>query len=197
MSITFEVPSWHVLIPVFLIGSIFLCTSKRKFTYPQYVLLVTFFIYVMGVIHFTLFPLEINIGKYANQAPWYSSVNPIPIFTLDIKTFVLNVIMFLPLGAYLPFLKNKYHSVKDIARIGFFMSGIIEIIQLCLRIFIGNGRSMDVNDLIANTLGCIVGYLVIQKVFQINCIRTWLQHFVVYGVPPHHYQANKIKYPLK
>lgn len=134
----------------------------------------------MGVIHFTLFPIEVNIGKYANQAPWYSSVNPIPLLTLDSKTFLLNIILFFPLGVYLPFLKNNYHSIKEIARIGFFISFKIEITQLCLRIFVGNGRSMDINDLIANTLGCTFGYLIIQRFFQIDNIKIWLNCLVVY-----------------
>ena len=112
MSIMFEIPSWYVLIPIFLISSLFLVTSKRKYTYSQYILLVSFLIYVMGVTHFTVFPIEVNIGEYANQAPWYSSINPIPLLTLDSKSFILNVIMFFPLGVYLPFLKNNYHSVK-------------------------------------------------------------------------------------
>ncbi|MCQ6288539.1 VanZ family protein [Bacillus cereus] len=177
----FEIPSWYILIPIGLMGSLFLFASKRKYTYSQYVLLVSFLIYVMGVIHFTVFPIEVNIGKYANQAPWYSSINPIPLLTLDSKSFILNVIMFFPLGVYLPFLKNNYHAVKNIARIGFFTSISIEITQLCLRIFAGNGRMMDINDLIANTLGCILGYLIIQRLLQINSIKIWMNHFMVYN----------------
>ncbi|PEN88364.1 hypothetical protein CN553_23510 [Bacillus cereus] len=55
----------------------------------------------------------------------------------------------------------------------------MEIKQLCLRIFVGNRRSMDINDLIANTLGCILGYLIIQRLLHINSIKIWMNRFMV------------------
>jgi glycopeptide antibiotics resistance protein len=181
MSIMFTINSWFILAPLFIIFVLFMIyfANYRKQSYSifQYTLLTSFVIYLLGVIYFVFLPLDVNIGKYANQAPWYSSTNIIPILTIDLKTFLLNIIMLIPFGMYLPFINKRFNSVKSVAKLGFLLSLSIEVIQLLIRISLGSARSTDINDLIANTLGSVLGYFLIKIVLKSRFAKNMLNKF--------------------
>lgn len=84
------------------------------------------------------------------------SVNLIPIVTMpgDLKEPLLNVILFMPLGFILPILWKRFQSVKNIIIAGLSLSLFIEILQIFTY------RATDINDLITNTIGTLVGYLI-------------------------------------
>ncbi|WP_340027873.1 VanZ family protein [Paenibacillus sp. FSL H7-0940] len=100
-----------------------------------------------------------NIGIYANQTPWYQSIQWIPLLTADAPSFLLNIVLFMPLGFMLPFIKPWIHSMRTA---GLALSFLIEITQLLLRITLGNGRSTDLNDIIANKTGSVLGFIILN-----------------------------------
>lgn len=67
---------------------------------------------------------------------------------------VLNVVLFAPLGLLVPLLSPKRLALWKIALLGFAVSLVIELSQLV------NLRATDVDDLIMNTFGAIVGCVV-------------------------------------
>lgn len=67
---------------------------------------------------------------------------------------ILNIILFVPLGFFLPLLYKKYHHMKTVALTGFLFSLAVEIVQM-----FGWGSS-DINDLMTNTAGACIGFLV-------------------------------------
>lgn len=69
---------------------------------------------------------------------------------------VLNIILFVPLGFFLPLLYRKYSRLGSIASIGFLFSLSIEIVQM-----FGRGAT-DINDLITNTAGACLGYFLFR-----------------------------------
>ena len=174
----FTINSWTILVPIFvllLLAMIILAKFKKlKYTYLQYALITTFVIYLLSVIHLILFPIDVNIGLYANQAPWYSSINFIPIITIDLKTFILNIVMLVPFGMYLPLINSKFDSTKKVARMAVIISLSIEILQSIISVTLGNGRTSDINDIIANTLGAVVGYILINKLMKFNLFKNIL-----------------------
>ena len=143
----------------------------------QFTLVLSFAIYLLSMLHLVIFPIEVNLGEYRNLTPWYKAANFIPILTIDVKTFVLNVIMLVPLGMYLPFLSRKIQSIKQAARLGFFVSLLFELTQLAIRILLGSGRSTDINDLIANTLGAVIGFLLIRQVLKLSLAQSVFHKF--------------------
>ncbi|HIW33092.1 MAG TPA: VanZ family protein [Candidatus Paenibacillus intestinavium] len=169
-SIMFTIQSGYFLMPVLLIYVLYttlgVILKYKKRSIGQFFVLTTFCVYLLCVIHLVLFPIEVNIGKFANLTPWYKVINFVPILTLDMKTFLLNIIMFIPLGIYLPLLKNKFNSANKVAYLALFFSLSIEVFQLIMRIVFGNGRSTDINDLIANTFGGIIGYLILKTLLK-------------------------------
>ena len=65
-----------------------------------------------------------------------------------------NIIMFMPMGFLLPLLFSNLDSLKKTVAVGFGTSLLIEFTQLFLL------RATDIDDLILNTLGTMLGYLV-------------------------------------
>lgn len=65
-----------------------------------------------------------------------------------------NLFILTPLGILLPFAWKKKHSVFLITAVGFLVSMAVETLQLVLGV-----GAFDVDDLILNTLGVIVGYV--------------------------------------
>lgn len=164
-SIMFTIDSWYVLTPIALISllAFFGWANRKRWTLHllQYALVLSFGIYLLSMMHLVFFPIEVNIGMYANQIPWYRTINFIPILTIDMKTFFLNILMFVPFGMYVPFFKEGL-SIKKVIKIGFYFSLSLELTQLLIRATLGNGRSTDINDLLANTCGAVIGYVVIR-----------------------------------
>lgn len=65
---------------------------------------------------------------------------------------ILNVVLFLPLGFFLPLLYQGFSSARRTAWTGFLFSFSIELIQMF------DMGTTDINDLITNTAGCCLGY---------------------------------------
>ena len=77
----------------------------------------------------------------------------LPMLT-DMKNTVLNVSLFVPLGVLLPLLWKRYNTLKNTALFGIALSLSIELLQILTY------RATDINDIIANTLGTVLGYLI-------------------------------------
>ncbi len=74
---------------------------------------------------------------------------------------LLNILLFVPLGSALPFLGKQTTFIKTVLT-GFSLSFLIEFIQFFI------GRSCEMDDLICNTLGAALGYilyLLFKKIF--------------------------------
>lgn len=74
----------------------------------------------------------------------------------DLKNTILNIILFVPLGIMLPFLWRKFRTLRATMLFGFGMSLSIEILQILTY------RATDINDLIANTFGTVLGYFIFR-----------------------------------
>jgi len=68
-----------------------------------------------------------------------------------------NLVLLLPMGLFLPIFWDRFRKIKTIALAGFSISLTIEILQL-LSAFIGNARTFDIDDIILNTTGAVIGY---------------------------------------
>ncbi len=66
-----------------------------------------------------------------------------------------NVVAFVPFGLFFPMLRNKHTGIINTVILTFVFSSMIEIIQLYTKIGV-----FDVDDIILNTLGGFVGYLI-------------------------------------
>ena len=91
------------------------------------------------------------------------SVNLVPLADIVnspleyVKNTLLNIVLFMPLGFLLPVIWREYRSAKTMAIVGLAVSLVIELLQLF------TFRHTDVDDLIMNTLGAVIGYAAAKK----------------------------------
>lgn len=160
----------------FLLALILFCHihKRRNLTVSKYyyVLLAVFAFYIMGVFHFTgagtLYEGLIYQFEMKN-----SQINFIPFSRgIDFAGYLLNILLFIPLGVLVPAIWKRMDRFFAVFGAGILFSALIEASQLL------NNRSTDIDDLIVNTMGAILGF-VIYKVWD-RCTKG---RFSLKGVP--------------
>ena len=120
-------------------------------------------LYALGVAAVTVVP-RIGLPPGSRwDVPWWIVVQWVP-FRVEAWSFVLNVVMFMPLGLLVPLLWRTADSWRRIAAVSLALSTAIESVQLALWVTLGSFRTVDVNDLIANTAGGVAGLVVLRAV---------------------------------
>lgn len=167
-------PYMIVTVPITVIVRLFKTKNlnKKGFKFNIYheIGLIIYITFIAG-----LFSQTILANIYSLQWKIQSKINLIPgmIFYDSFKLWHLgntryfvisllgNIIMFMPFGFFTPLLWNK-KNLKDSLLAGFLASLTVEICQLPQA-----GRTSDVDDLILNTLGAFLGYLLYKLMLKI------------------------------
>ena len=118
-------------------------------------------LYAMGVVALTIFPIRPRPASYWADEPFAEIFHWLP-GDVDGPSFTLNVIMFVPFGILLPLLWPATDGYRRIALYATAASASIELVQLLLGVTIGSRRTVDVNDLIANAAGALLGLLILR-----------------------------------
>lgn len=121
--------------------------SEKKQTPIHIATVFVFCYYLIGILTMT------GIGILKSFSPEIVLIPFLDMISGPIDT-VLNIVLFVPLGFFLPLLYKKYSRISNIALTGFLFSLSIEIVQM-----FGRG-STDINDLITNTVGASLGYFI-------------------------------------
>lgn len=113
-----------------------------------------------------------DIGRYG-EIIRLDEINLIPFSSSGALTYILNIIMFMPLGFLLPLIWKRFRNFISILCTGLSFSLAIEICQLF------NHRTTDIDDLMMNTLGAILGYFIwicIDNLFNYISKKTIFAH---------------------
>ena len=164
--------------PFYLIGRIiFVKKKKRQLILKNEITLLLFAMYIIGLASQTVIP-QWSMGIYSNTREFYfnvnlsntiSTMNIIPFHTIyqyffetntnvdywgsvSLLNLTANTLLFLPLGFLLPLIWNKWNSFKKFLYLVLTVTISVEILQLFI------GRSTDIDDVILNTFGAIMGY---------------------------------------
>ncbi|MFI2373557.1 VanZ family protein [Streptomyces sp. NPDC018964] len=172
MDIRFQVDSAPVLGPALVLFTAVTVVRVRRGVWDgrQGLLRLAAAVYAAAVLSLTVFPLNVTWGEYANQAPWIGQINFVPLLTADI-TMVPNVIMMVPAGFLLPLLFRNATSASRATLMTAAASLSVEAAQMLSYIVLNNGRSVDVNDLLANTLGGLAGYALVTLALRAPALR--------------------------
>jgi glycopeptide antibiotics resistance protein len=119
------------------------------------------FLYAAAVVAVTILPIYVvpAVGRAADH--WWDVLRLVP-FVVPPVGFLLNIVMFMPFGMLLPLLWPSTGTRRRIAGWGLAASAIIEFSQLGMWIAIGNRRMFDVNDLMSNTAGAVLGLMLLR-----------------------------------
>ena len=90
------------------------------------------------------------------QIEFTVSLIPFIYMLSDIVNACLNVLLFVPFGFFLP----MFRSIKSVALAGIVATSFIEISQLF------TGRATDIDDIITNSIGTLIGYLIVRFVTE-------------------------------
>ena len=163
-----------VSLPLVLVY-IFVCDRERAKRRWGWMVLLTLYLNAMYIV----------IGVPGVQyICWDPTLNLIPFQDFSARNMegmVLNAIMFAPLGFLLPAYFERYRHWGRTLAAGFLTSLTVELIQLF------TFRATDVDDLIMNTLGTLVGFLLAKLVLRRRTAvyrgkKDWLELAIVNGI---------------
>lgn len=163
----FEVSYIYIAILLIVIWSVYrvivLKNSKEKNTLRE-VLINLFFIYLLILINLTIckmgfLRIDFNMNFYINYIPFIETINMLKDNFMGIGNTLYNVIgnilLFVPIGIAIPLLFRESNKLGKVVLYGFVASFTIEFIQLFTPM-----NMTDIDDVIFNTLGAIVGFLI-------------------------------------
>ncbi len=146
-----------IVVLAFLFVHIVIGKKQMKYDWKSYLMkgvYASFVIYLIVVIGATLIRNSYDFSSifylrafYSYKMAWNSAS-----YT-EWRNLILNILMFVPLGIYLPMLFVKFRKFYIVYGLGFMCSLGIEITQVVLKRGIG-----ELDDLFNNTLGTIIGY---------------------------------------
>lgn len=132
-----------LLIPIFLILNWSFFHSFRKS-----LLYYIFSVYLCGVYAVVGLPSlpDLTLDFNINLVPFLYMFS-------DLDQTLLNVLLFAPLGLFLPLFWRYFRKLSRTLFFGFCFSLLIELLQIF------TFRATDINDLMTNTLGTLLGWI--------------------------------------
>lgn len=140
---------------------------KKEITNIYLLFFTVFFIYMVGVLSVTIFPIPIDPFMkevMQNETTFLKSVILVPfIFNnpgyISNPQMVLNIILSVPFGFGISYV--KYINSRKLIIYGLSFGIVIEMLQLIISIMLGFVyRVVDVNDVIFNCVGVVLGYMI-------------------------------------
>lgn len=153
---------------------------KKRAGVRNIVLNSLLYFYIVAVISITLFPLPVQ-QELINDSTGDSFLknNYIPFrsiydiaahnsFSVAARQIAGNIVLLIPLGFLAPFVWHGKNSFSKVFPIGFLFSFGIELTQFLISMFLGfTYKVSDVDDIILNTSGFALGYL-LYKMFRLG-----------------------------
>lgn len=155
-----------VVITIWLIIFLFKIIKKKNINLKNEIFSMLVLLYIVWVIGITLFPIDITwVKEYIPERNVIINLNPfnlIEILKLSGVKFVIinilgNIALLIPAGILISYKKRNF-SYRSALKIGCIITVSIEIVQgLEMYFRLVFGRSIDINDIIFNILGILIG----------------------------------------
>ncbi len=127
--------------------------KEKTYLVPHLIWVYIFLIYIYLAISVAGIGSVWDIGQYSGIIR-LEEINLILFNSNGILTYILNIIMFMPLGFLLPLIWERFRNPIRVFLTGVGFSLAIEICQLF------NHRATDIDDLVMNSLGAVLGYFI-------------------------------------
>lgn len=162
MRIYFDGP-YIILAGVILIVALVFMIYKLKTNSYFTIFFALFYIYICLLIKYTQFPI-VYIPEFVESHSIISRINFIPFnkMTHAPMNAFLNVVLTMPFGFLLPFVK-RINSKKTIVIWAIVLPLLLEGLQLTIGMLTGyTERIIDINDVIFNFIGVIFGFSIFK-----------------------------------
>ena len=154
---------WPVIIIITVIACslriAYLIKNHQKFCFYKEIFVLLFILYVMCL--FEIVTLQDQNYGLSNYIPFKEIFRYEVGSSLFVKNIIGNVLLFLPYGYF----ASEYIKSKKLAApcfLTFIVSFTIEVVQYNI------GRTFDIDDVILNTLGGLLGYLLYRLVEKVK-----------------------------
>ena len=161
------------LLGIIIIGILLIVIFKKNSNIPKVKICV-----VSLIMYYYVCLLLVNIVgipslseyirlKRLGESFFNPKVNLIPFSDGFSLSFILNVFLFIPLGFLCPMISSKFERIHNTILTGFGLSMLVEISQLFTL-----HRATDIDDLITNILGTVIGYLCFRLAMGLGFIKS-------------------------
>lgn len=170
----------RIVLAIWIVSRIIRAIVYKKINLFREILLWVMFLYVIFLLFRTFEPFTILIQREHQRANFVplqgilSMIEKASIFDQDMTRRIVfvnivgNILIFSPLGMTIPLLEKRLNKGWLVVLLGLLFSLTIEIAQTFLV-----DRVFDVDDLILNSFGTLVGFLVYAILNQIKPVRTF------------------------
>jgi glycopeptide antibiotics resistance protein len=159
---------------MFVIWFVFNKVLNIKINKHKYVVIL-FFVFYLLVLYQVLFGISggIDFNVTRHKPNFYPIIKLLSVYDMGIinmgKQVALNIVILIPFGFFLPWLSVFFHKTLNLILGVTLFSFLIELLQYFM------GRSADIDDIIMNTIGGIVGYIlffICKKVLTKHILRS-------------------------
>lgn len=181
-----EIPALPVVVALAVLAfSVMLWRLRRRaaLNVPRVAVSLALCVYGAGMLANSVLP--IYLGRPGGDVPWSLFVNIVPFRNTETADMLGNVAVFAPLGCALPIVLRAT-SARRVLLLGFLVSLTMEVLQLANAITVHGGHVADVNDLLANTVGALVGYGAFRAVQFVPVVGRWAAAATWPPSPPGH-----------
>lgn len=151
------------------LGAVVFLRVKKHAGFVYLLFFTIFCFYIVAVLYYTIFKFQslfllnwLSPNRLMLQGRTVArGINLVPLVALrlaDVKTSLLNILLFVPFGFGLPFVTKL--RMRKVVITGALLSIAIELLQLLTGVLAQRTfRTADINDVIFNTAGAATGYL--------------------------------------
>lgn len=155
--------------PTILISSVvvialrlyYIIKNHSKIILYNELIMFSFIIYIMCLFYVVTFPDDSASWSTSNFIPFKEMFRYQIGGRLFIKNVLGNLVMFIPLGFYISYIL-KIWKASHVFFLTLIVSLTIEITQLCI------GRVFDIDDIILNVAGGLVGFFIYYAIHKIK-----------------------------
>ncbi|MFC0561516.1 VanZ family protein [Halalkalibacter alkalisediminis] len=113
-----------------------------------------------GFLDIEVWQINANIIPFSNTYNYIVN-NQNYNLNIVIENTIGNVLIFIPLGIFLTILFKKFNTLSKMVICTLIISFTIELLQFTLRV-----GQFDIDDILLNTLGSVIGYLIINAIIK-------------------------------
>ena len=116
---------------------------KRTMIYMVFGLYLTALLALVGFPSVTSLKIDVAVN-----------IIPFVYMTADGINACLNILLFIPFGFFLPIIWDIFRKIRNVALMGWITTLFVELSQIF------TFRTTDIDDIITNTIGTIIGYMI-------------------------------------
>lgn len=177
-----QVPVLPVVVPIALAAFLVMFWSLRRrdaLSLPRSAVAAALCVYFAGIIGNTVFPIFLD--KPSRTTAWSDFLNFVPVAGYEPADAAMNVAVFVPVGVLVALViaRPSWTRVLTVVAV---VSLTIEVTQYVTAHTLGGGHVADVNDLLSNAAGGVLGWGLLAQLQRIPAVRAlvakscWPEH---------------------